>query len=246
MKIAALIPARYDSTRFPGKLMKEIGNKTIIRRVYENMKATELFDHVAVVCDSEIIYNEIISNGGTAYMSSIPHENGTSRIAEIAKNLDYDIFFNIQGDEPFVHKEIMTKLLDLFVNDHQKTTDIVSPMMLIREEEMINNPNVVKVITNIFVFFMYFSRSPIPFRRNLNVEYKCYKHIGIYGFRKEALLKASSLPDTPLDASEMIECIKYLEHGMKIKMAETPSQGISIDTPEDLEKALELYESGVY
>ena len=221
--------------------MKMIGNKTIIRHVYDNMVNTGLFEHVAVVCDHQIIYDEITMNGGQAYLSKMEHENGTSRIAEIAADLDYPIVFNIQGDEPFVKKEIIRTLITLFENDISGKIDIVSPMTIIEDEEMITNPNVVKVVTRLNGEALYFSRSPIPFRRNMALPHICHKHIGIYGFRKEALLKITSLPDTPLDGVEMIECIKYLEHGMNIAMALTDSQGVSIDTPEDLENAIEFY-----
>ncbi len=243
MGIAALIPARFESSRFPGKLMKLIGDKTIIRHVYDNMVDTNLFDHVAVICDHPLIYNEIINNGGQAYMSESEHENGTSRIAEIAAKMDYPIFFNIQGDEPFVKKEIIQTLINLFRDDTKGNIEIVSPMTIIEDEAMINNPNVVKVVTNLNHEALYFSRSPIPYHRNRALPYACFKHIGIYGFTKAALLKVTSLPSTPLDGLEMIECIKYLEHGMKITMALTDPQGVSIDTPEDLEKAMKYYNS---
>lgn len=243
MRIAALIPARLESTRFPGKLMKLIGKKSIIRHVYDNMVNTGLFGHVAVVCDHQIIYDEITKNGGRAYLSKALHENGTSRIAEVAAELDYPIVFNIQGDEPFVKKEIIQTLISLFENDISEKVDIVSPMTLIEDEDMIANPNVVKVVTRLNGEALYFSRSPIPFRRNMSSPHICHKHIGIYGFRKEALLKITSLPPTPLDDVEMVECIKYLEHGMNIAMALTDSQGVSIDTPEDLEMAIRYYES---
>jgi len=241
MKIIALIPARYESTRFPGKLLKKIGEKSIICHVYDNMVATGLFDEVAVVCNHQIIYDELVSHGGKVFMSTTEHDNGTSRIAEIAAKLDFPLVFNVQGDEPFVHKDILSSLIDIFRNDVNGGIEIVSPMTEIWDDEMINNPNVVKVVTNIHQEAMYFSRSPIPYYRNRENPRSCYKHIGIYGFRKEALLKIVNLPETPLDGSEMIECIKYLEHGMKIKMALTRSQGVSIDTPEDLEKAIDFY-----
>lgn len=245
MKIAALIPARYESTRFPGKLMEKIGAKSIICHVYDNMVATGLFDHVAVVCNHAILYDEVKNHGGVAYLSKNEHENGTSRIAEIAEKLDYPLIFNVQGDEPFVQSEILSSLINLFKNDEENKIDIVSPMTLISDESMIENPNVVKVVTDVNMNALYFSRSPIPFHRNKENKRVCFKHIGIYGFRRDALLKITSLPDTPLDGSEMIECIKYLEHGMKIKMTETSSQGVSIDTPEDLDAAQQFYKKSI-
>ena len=246
MQIAALIPARLESSRFPGKLLKKIGDKSVICHVYDNLVDTLLFDHVAVVCDHLSIYEEVVQNGGKAYLSKAEHDNGTSRIAEIAADLDFPVIFNVQGDEPFVNKDILASLIQLFIDDFDNTIDIVSPMNMIDEINIIENPNVVKVVTTIDNYAMYFSRSPIPYHRNKSISAKYYKHIGIYGFRKEALLKITALPETPMDASEMIECIKYLEHGMKIKMALTQSQGVSIDTPEDLQEAIKFYNNQLH
>lgn len=243
MEIAALIPARLASSRFPGKLLKRIGDKTIIRHVYDNMIATGLFKHVAVVCDHPSIYDEITNNGGKAYISSREHENGTSRIAEIARQLSFPYIFNVQGDEPFVHKNILEALIRLFKEDHNGLIDIVSPMTLLTDEAAIQNPNIVKVVTDSRGEALYFSRSPIPYRRNQSAPRVCYRHIGIYGYRRESLLRTETLPPSTLDDQEMIECLRYLDHGMKIKMAVTDSQGVSIDTPDDLEQAIEYYRS---
>jgi 3-deoxy-manno-octulosonate cytidylyltransferase (CMP-KDO synthetase) len=242
MKIAALIPARLESTRFPGKLLQKIGGKSIILHVHDNMKATGLFDHVGVVCNHIDIYSEITQNGGIAYMSKYDHENGTSRISEIAKTLDFPIIFNVQGDEPFVQSSILRSLIDIFKEDVTEEIDIVSPMTLITEDAQIVNPNIVKVVTTSKGEALYFSRSPIPYRRNEQSKKIFYRHIGIYGYRASALNKIDLLPNSILEDQEMIECLRYLEHGMKIKMAITESQGVSIDTPEDLEKAIKYYQ----
>ncbi|HMY84902.1 MAG: 3-deoxy-manno-octulosonate cytidylyltransferase [Saprospiraceae bacterium] len=240
-KIVALIPARLESSRFPGKLLKKLGHKSVILHVHDNMVATGLFDHVAVVCNHRDIYDDIIRGGGSAYMSKKEHENGTSRISEIALELDYPIVFNVQGDEPFVNESILQKLINIFKADKDKNIDIVSPMTILSNEQEIQNPNNVKVVTDNDRNAMYFSRSPIPYHRNQSAPRNCFKHIGIYGYRKEALEKIQKLPYSNLEDQELIECLRYLDYGMKIKMAETPSQGVSIDTPEDFEKAIEFY-----
>lgn len=239
MKIVAVIPARYNSTRFPGKLMEILGNKTVISTTYENVVETGLFDEVFVATDSEIIFNEITRNGGKAVMTG-EHETGSDRIAEAVENIDCEIVINVQGDEPFLKKEPLKQLIDVFSNDVKKEISLASLKIQLEESEEIQNPNNVKVITDNNGFALYFSRSVIPFHRELSYNVKYYKHIGVYAFRKEALIRFSSLEMTPLEISEKIECIRYLENGMKIKLIETDFIGVGIDTPEDLEKAKKL------
>jgi 3-deoxy-manno-octulosonate cytidylyltransferase (CMP-KDO synthetase) len=236
-----MIPARYSATRFPGKLMQDLGGKSVILRTYEATVATNLFDDVLVVTDSDIIYNEIINNGGKAIMSKKEHECGSDRIAEAVEFLDIDIVINVQGDEPFTDKESLQKLIDVFKDDHDKNIDLASLMVHITDLEEINNPNTVKVIVDKNNFALYFSRSPIPFPRDKSVNVKYYKHKGVYAFRKEAILDFYKLPMLELEASEKIECIRYLEYGKRIKMVETDVQGIEIDTPEDLERAKKIW-----
>jgi 3-deoxy-manno-octulosonate cytidylyltransferase (CMP-KDO synthetase) len=236
-----MIPARYSASRFPGKLMQDLSGKTVILRTYEATVATNLFDDVFVVTDSEIIYNEIISNGGKVLMSKKEHECGSDRIAEAVEFMDIDIVINVQGDEPFTEKESLKKLIEVFKDDHEKSIDLASLMVHITDEEEINNPNTVKVIVDQSNFALYFSRSPIPFPRDKNAGAKYYKHKGIYAFRKKAILDFYRLPMLPLEASEKIECIRYLEYGKRIKMVETDVQGVEIDTPEDLERAKKLW-----
>jgi 3-deoxy-manno-octulosonate cytidylyltransferase (CMP-KDO synthetase) len=236
-----MIPARYSATRFPGKLMQDLGGKSVILRTYEATVATNLFDDVLVVTDSDIIYNEIINNGGKAIMSKKEHECGSDRIAEAVEYLDIDIVINVQGDEPFTDKESLQKLIDVFKDDHDKNIDLASLMVHITDLEEINNPNTVKVIVDKNNFALYFSRSPIPFPRDKSVNVKYYKHKGVYAFRKEAILDFYKLPMLELEASEKIECIRYLEYGKRIKMVETDVQGIEIDTPEDLERAKKIW-----
>src|SRR5690606_14124312 len=241
MKIISMIPARYSASRFPGKLMQDQGGKTVIRRTYEATVATNLFDDVIVVTDSSIIYNEIVDNGGKAIMSIKEHECGSDRIAEAVENLDIDIVINVQGDEPFTEAESLRKLIEVFKEDHDKQIDLASLMVHITDDYEINNPNTVKVIVNQDNFALYFSRSPIPYPRDKITNAKYYKHKGVYAFRKQAILDFYRLPMLPLEASEKIECIRYLEYGKRIKMVETHVQGVEIDTPEDLERAKKIW-----
>ena len=241
MKIISMIPARYSASRFPGKLMQDLGGKTVILRTYEATVATKLFDDVFVVTDSEIIFNEIKDNGGKVLMSKKEHECGSDRIAEAVEFMDIDIVINVQGDEPFTEKESLKKLIEVFKEDHKKNIDLASLMVHITDQDEINNPNTVKVIVDKSNFALYFSRSPIPYPRDKNVGAKYFKHKGVYAFRKQAILDFYRLPMLPLEASEKIECIRYLEYGKRIKMVETDVQGVEIDTPEDLERAKKLW-----
>jgi 3-deoxy-manno-octulosonate cytidylyltransferase (CMP-KDO synthetase) len=242
MKIIAVIPARYASTRFPAKLMQDLGGKTVILRTYEAAITTKLFDDVFVVTDSDIIFEEIVSNGGKAIKSIKEHESGSDRIAESVQNLDVDIVVNVQGDEPFIDVDPLQKVIDVFKNDSDRQVDLASVMREITNEEDINNPNNVKVVVDQNDFALYFSRSVIPYPREKNVGVRYFQHIGIYAFRKQALLDFYSLPMKSLEASEKLEQLRYLEFGKRIKMVETTHIGIGIDTPEDLEKARQLLE----
>ena len=240
MKIIAVIPARYASTRFPAKLMQDLGGKTVILRTYEAAVQTQLFDDVFVVTDSELIYNEIISHDGKAIMSVKEHESGSDRIAEAVESIDVDVVVNVQGDEPFINSEALQELIHIFRNDIDKKVDLGSLMREIKDEAEINNPNNVKVVVDQNQFALYFSRSVIPFPREKNVGVRYMQHIGIYAFRKQALLDFYSLPMKSLEASEKLEQLRYLEFGKRIKMVETTHVGIGIDTIEDLEKAREM------
>lgn len=240
MKIIAVIPARYASTRFPAKLMQDLCGKTVILRTYEAAVNTQLFDDVFVVTDSDLIFNEINSNGGKAIMSIKEHESGSDRIAEAVENMAVDVVINVQGDEPFIDKKPLEQLIEVFKNDTDKKVDLGSLMFQIKDKEEISNPNNVKVITDQKGFALYFSRSVIPFPREENVGVRYMKHIGIYAFRKQALMDFYSLPMLSLEASEKLEQLRYLEYGKRIKMIETTHGSIGIDTAEDLEKARKL------
>lgn len=240
MKIIAVIPARYASTRFPAKLMQDLGGKTVILRTYEAAINTNLFDDVFVVTDSDIIFEEIVSKGGRAIKSIKEHESGSDRIAEAIQNLEVDIVVNVQGDEPFIDADPLQKAIDVFKNDSKKQVDLASVMREITDEDDINNPNNVKVVVDQNGFALYFSRSVIPYPREKNVGVRYFQHIGIYAFRKQALLDFYNLPMQSLEASEKLEQLRYLEFGKRIKMVETTHVGIGIDTPEDLEKARKM------
>ncbi|MFV8372101.1 3-deoxy-manno-octulosonate cytidylyltransferase [Flavobacterium sp. LB2P74] len=240
MKIIAVIPARYASTRFPAKLMQDLGGKTVILRTYEAAINTQLFDDVFVVTDSDLIYDEIVSHGGKAIRSIKEHESGSDRIAEAVENLDVDIVINVQGDEPFIDAQPLAEVIEVFRNDLDKKVDLASLMREITNEADINNPNNVKVVVDQNRFALYFSRSVIPYPREKNVGVRYMQHIGIYAFRKQALLDFYSLPMQSLEASEKLEQLRYLEFGKRIKMIETTHIGIGIDTPEDLEKARKM------
>jgi len=237
MKKIAMIPARYAATRFPAKLMQLLGDKTVILHTYNNTVATNLFDEVMVVTDSEIIFNEIISNGGKAVMSIKEHESGSDRIAEAIEKLDVDIVVNVQGDEPFVQKDPLRKLLDVFADEN---VQVASLMQELYDELFIADPNYVKVAVDKNMNSLFFSRSPIPYHRDKDSNPVYYEHIGVYAFRKQALLNFTSWPITPLEAAEKIECLRYLENGVPLKMVVTKYMGVEIDTPEDLVRAASL------
>lgn len=241
LKAIAMIPARFAATRFPGKLMQDLHGKPVIVRTYQAAVKTALFNDVYVVTDSSLIYETIVSEGGMAIMSIEKHECGSDRIAEAVQNLEADIIVNVQGDEPFTDSESLASVLEVFKNDPGKEIDLASLMTRITGLEEIRDPNTVKVIVDSRNFALYFSRSPIPYHRNTDVEPVYYKHKGIYAFRKSALIDFRRLPMMPLERAEKIEAIRYLEYGRKIKMVETRVTGIEIDTPEDLERAKEAW-----
>ena len=241
MKTIAMIPARYSASRFPAKLMQDLAGKPVIVRTYEATIATQLFDDVFVVTDSDIIFKEITNNGGKAIMSAKEHECGSDRIAEAVESMDVDIVVNVQGDEPFTEKESLQKLIDVFKTDTNKEIDLASLKVKITDWDEISNPNTVKVVTDKNNFALYFSRSPIPYPRDKEANASYYKHKGVYAFRKEALMDFYRLPMLSIEASEKIECLRYLEYSKKIKMVETHVQGVEIDTPEDLERAIKLW-----
>ena len=237
MKIGAFIPARYAATRFPAKLMQILGDKTVIRHTYDNTVATGLFDAVYVVTDSEIIFNEIVQHGGKAIMSKRSHESGSDRIAEAVQDLDIDIVINVQGDEPFVKREPLEKVIAVFSD---ASVQVASIMQVLTDATLIQDPNYVKVAVDINNNALFFSRSVIPYPRSTDSPIVYYEHIGVYAFQKQALLNFTNWPMSPLEAAEKIECLRYLENGVSIKMVVTEYMGVEIDTPADLIKAAKL------
>ncbi|MEO7312090.1 MAG: 3-deoxy-manno-octulosonate cytidylyltransferase [Chitinophagaceae bacterium] len=237
MKKIALIPARYAATRFPAKLMQLLRGNTVIRHTYDNTVATGLFDEVMVVTDSEVIYNEIVSHGGKAKMSVKEHESGSDRIAEAVADMEVDIVVNVQGDEPFVQKEPLQQLLQVFDGEAGQDVQVASLMQVLKEQRLIDDPNYVKVVVDKNWNSLFFSRSVIPYPRDKNIPPNYYEHIGVYAFRKQALINFTNWPMTPLETAEKIECLRYLENGVPLKMVVTEYMGIEIDTPEDLVRA---------
>jgi 3-deoxy-manno-octulosonate cytidylyltransferase (CMP-KDO synthetase) len=240
MKTIAMIPARYAATRFPAKLLQVLGSKTVIRHTYDNTLATGLFDEVMVVTDSDLIYHEITSHGGKAKMSILSHESGSDRIAEAVADMDVDIVVNVQGDEPFVQKAPLEQLLNLFRGQDGQGIQVGSLVQVLKEQKSIEDPNYVKVALDKNNNALFFSRSVIPYPRDIKAAPTYYEHIGVYAFRKQALLQFTAWPVSPLESVEKIECLRYLENGIPMRMVITEYMGVEIDTPEDLEKAARL------
>lgn len=239
MKIIALIPARYASTRFPYKLLQKLGSKTVIRHTYDNTVATGLFDEVLVVTDHEKIFSEITTHGGKAVMSIKEHESGSDRIAEAAAGMEVDVILNVQGDEPFVNKKALEQLVNIF-RDPDQNVQVGSLMKKITNPALISDPNYVKVAVDKNMNSLLFSRSPIPYHRDKDINPDYYEHIGVYAFRKSALMLFTQWPVSPLEAAEKIECLRYLENGIPLQMVITDEAVAKIDVPEDLVRAEEF------
>ena len=241
LKTIAMIPARYEATRFPRKLMQDLCGKPVIVRTYEAAVKTGLFDDVYVVTDSGIIEDSIKKAGGNAIRSNREHNCGSDRIAEAVEPLDIDIVVNVQGDEPFTNRDDMAKVLEVFYGPDAGKIDLASLMTPTTDIDDVNDPNNVKVIVDQHDFALYFSRAPIPYFRDRNEPVTYNKHKGIYAFRKQAILDFSQLPMRSLEAAEKVECIRYLEYGRTIKMARSDSMALGVDTPADLERARKIF-----
>ena len=227
----AMIPARYAATRFPYKLMQPLGDKTVIRQTYDNTVATGLFDVVYVVTDHAIIFNEITKNGGKAIMSLRPHESGSDRIAEAVATMEADVVLNVQGDEPFVKKEPLRKLLEAFEDEN---VQVASLMKKFTDPSLISNPNYVKVVVDKNNDSLLFSRSVIPFQRDESIAADHFEHIGVYAFRKQALIQFTLWPQAIMEQAEKLEQLRYLQNGIRLRMIETTEVSVKIDVPEDL------------
>lgn len=240
MRSVALIPARLGATRFPRKLLAALGGKTVIRRTYEAVEGTGLFDSVLVVTDSEEIASEVRGAGGRAALSRQVHESGTDRIAEVARDMEADLFVNVQGDEPFTRREPLELLLGAFRGPGGESVQVASLMQALAEPALVRDPNYVKVAVDQAGNALFFSRSPIPYPRDPAAAPTYWEHIGLYAFRREALLAFARLPAGPLERTEKVECLRFLEHGMRMRMVATDYMGVEIDTPEDLVRAERL------
>ena len=240
MRVVGVIPSRYDSTRLPGKPLADICGKPMIQYVYERATGSKLLGNVIVATDDERIVEAVQGFGGEVALTSPDHPNGTSRVAEVARNMDTDIVINIQGDEPLIDSRMIDEVVQLLLSDPDVVTaTLCSPL---DDPAMINDPNVVKVVLDRHGDALYFSRSPIPYRRNETEDCAYYEHIGIYGFRKEFLLRYVELPETPLSRLESLEQLRILESGYPIRVGVTkyPHGGPNVNTPEDLEKVREM------
>jgi len=241
MNILGIIPARYGSTRFPGKPLVDIEGKSMIQRVYEQCSLSKKLTLVVIATDDDRIFNHVQEFGGTAVMTSPQHQSGTDRCAEIIRTEDgakWDVVINIQGDEPFIHPEQIDLLCSCFGNPE---TQIATLIKKITSRDELFNHNNPKVVINTKGEAMYFSRSPIPYNRNFPeqdwIKYNTYyKHIGIYGYRSDVLLNIAKLPKSNLEIAESLEQLRWIENGYKIRTEVTSQESIAIDTPDDLKK----------
>ncbi len=236
MKAIAVIPARYESTRLPGKPLKDICGKTMIHRVYEAVVSTKLFDEIIVATDDTRIANEVSSFHGQSVMTSSDCKSGTDRVFEASRSKDCDVIVNVQGDEPFIDDKTLSELLEAFKDPE---VEVASLMTQIANETDYSNPNCVKVVCDNNNNALYFSRSPLPYSRDA-VEFTSYRHIGVYAFRKDTLGLFVKLNQGKLELIEKLEQLRLLENGIKIRMVKTDYQGIGIDTQHDLDKAIEI------
>ncbi|MEG0797161.1 MAG: 3-deoxy-manno-octulosonate cytidylyltransferase [Acidaminococcaceae bacterium] len=232
MKVLCVIPARYASTRLPGKPLALINGKPMIQHVYERATQAVLPEAVIVATDSELVQEAVEAFGGQVMMTSPDHPSGTDRLAEVALNYhDVDVIVNVQGDEPMIPPEVIDRLAQAFVEDPELNMATLKTLM---PEADYNNPNAVKVVTDQNGYALYFSRSLLPYPRKKTADFKVYKHVGIYAYRRNFLLRYAAFEPTPLEQIEGLEQLRVLENGYKIKVLESKFQGIGIDTPEDL------------
>jgi 3-deoxy-manno-octulosonate cytidylyltransferase (CMP-KDO synthetase) len=248
MKIVVVIPARYQSTRLPGKPLAEIAGEPMIRWVYERAGKARFVDDVWVATDDERIYNAVKSFGGNARITSSEHQSGTDRIAEIARPMDWDLVVNVQGDEPLIDPDMIDELILCFKNNPSVYMGTLK--RAIKTTREIVNPNVVKVVTDNEGYALYFSRAPLPFARNIwnsvkdiehsSLSFPVFKHIGLYGYTKDFLLRFAGLKPTPLEKIEHLEQLRALEHGFKIKVGITEKDSLGVDHPDDLRRVRDL------
>jgi len=233
MTVKAIIPARYSSSRLPGKPLKDICGKTMVQRVYEQVKKVSLVDKVIVATDDQRIFNKVKSFKGNVIMTSKDHKTGTDRLAEVAAKIETDIIVNVQGDEPLINPSVIKSAIEPLLSDDSLKMSTLKH--LIKDEEEISNPNVVKVITDKNKNAIYFSRSKIPYARN-SQKFNYYKHIGLYVYRRKFLLRFAKMESTTYEVQESLEQLRVIENGYKIKVIETEYDSIGVDTEEDLDK----------
>ncbi|NLY83151.1 MAG: 3-deoxy-manno-octulosonate cytidylyltransferase [Acholeplasmataceae bacterium] len=232
MKVLCVIPARYASTRLPGKPLALIAGKPMIQHVYERASRAAIPSEVVVATDSELVAEAVRNFGGKVMMTSPEHPSGTDRLAEVALSYgDADVIINVQGDEPMIPPEIIDRLAQAFEDNEDLNMATLKTVM---DEADYNNPNTVKVVTDQNGYALYFSRSLLPYPRNKTADFKVYKHVGIYAYRRSFLLSYAAYEPTPLEQIECLEQLRVLENGERIKVLECKFKGIGIDTPEDL------------
>lgn len=237
MKVLGIIPARYQSTRLPGKPLLTIGHKPMIQWVYERALTAHLIQDVLVATDDQRIFDAVKAFGGQVEMTSASHPTGTDRLAEVARRHDADVIINIQGDEPLIQGEVIDSIVRPLLDDPGLAMSTAK--VRLTDPAQINEPSVVKVVTDESGNALYFSRSPIPYPRN-GEDAQYYKHIGLYGYRRDFLLKYIELPQTPLERAESLEQLRALGHGYRIKVVEVAAETIGVDIPEDLERVRKI------
>ncbi|PKN72662.1 MAG: 3-deoxy-manno-octulosonate cytidylyltransferase [Candidatus Cloacimonetes bacterium HGW-Cloacimonetes-3] len=228
----AIIPARYASTRFPAKALALLAGKPIVQHVYERVTASGLFSRVLIATDHQAIIDAVLAFGGQAVMTSAHHQSGSDRIAEAAQAYpEAQLILNVQGDEPFIDTASLSDLISAFADPQVQMASLMTPIL---EPDMLNNPNIVKVVTDSLSNALYFSRSAIPCNRDKDITCTYYRHIGVYAYRPKTLFRFVALPPSKLEQTEKLEQLRALEAGIPIRMIVTDYQGIGIDTPEDL------------
>ena len=250
LKVLGIIPARFASTRFPGKPLVSIYGKSMIQRVYEQALQSKILHKVIVATDDDKIFTEVENFGGNVEMTSSKHKNGTERCAEVLSktNEKFDVIINIQGDEPFFEPRILEQLSQCFFNEK---TEIATLIKRIESITDLDNQTVVKAVITEENQALYFSRFPIPFHRNTSLEnrlktHKYYKHIGIYAYRPEILQKIVLLNESKLEKAESLEQLRWLENGFNIGVSETEHDSNSVDTPEDLDALMEKFKGDYF
>lgn len=252
MSTVAIIPARYGSTRFPGKALADLGGKPMIQHVYERTLQASLISRAIVATDDQRIADVIHQIGGEAIMTSATHETGTDRLAEVARNLQADVIVNVQGDEPLIDPTMIDQAIEPFLKNNDLKMGTLKTRIKCLHDFL--SPNVVKVVTDTAGFALYFSRSPLPFFRDKWQDLKddafaagrmlCYKHVGLYVYQRDFLLEYASMPQTFLELSEKLEQLRALENGVRIRVVETDFESLGVDTPDDLNKARERMKQG--